>query len=237
VPPMRKPVLPAIAILVAAALAVAGAVVLRDRFVERASKTPVVHTAYGDVRVEHAEAVRGLDPHDLGGAAHGIAGLVNLNQQLVQITVRVTGTGSGAAVDPNRFRLRAGGGDPIAPATSSLAAGKLPDGANSEGVLGFVAAETATGLRLSVPDGDKAVDLPISAGLVDGSPAGDAADLTIDPFATADPTESGDHDHGDAGGATSPSGTAAPAAADSSPRPEGTTGPSTGGADDQVRVK
>jgi hypothetical protein len=233
---MRKPVLPAIAVLVAAALAVAGAVVLRDRFVERASNTPVVHTAYGDVRIEHAEAVRGLDPHDLGGAAHGIAGLVNLNQQLVQITVRVTGTGSGAAVDPNRFRLRAGSGDPIAPATSSLAAGKLPDGTNSEGVLGFVAAETATGLRLSVPDGDRAVELPITASLVDGSPTGDDTDLTIDPFATADPTGSGEHDHGDADSVT-PSGTAAPATATSSPRAEATTDPSAGGGDDQVRVK
>jgi hypothetical protein len=234
---MRKPVLPAIAVLVAAALAVAGVVVLRDRFVERASNTPVVHTAYGDVRVEHAEAVRGLDPHDLGGAAHGIAGLVNLNQQLVQITVRVTGTGSGAAVDPNRFRLRAGSGDPIAPATSSLAAGRLPDGANSEGVLGFVASETATGLRLSVPDGGRAVDLPVTASLVDGSPAGDNTDLTIDPFATADPDTAGEHEHGDATGGATPGGTAAPAAAYSTPQPEVTTDLSTRRGDDQVRVR
>jgi hypothetical protein len=246
-PPTRKPaappgrgiragLVPALLLAVAAVLAVAGGLVLRAE-AAGASGAGVVHTGYGDVRVERSEAVRGLDPHDLGGAAHGIAGLVNLDQQLVQITVRVTGTGSGAPVDPNRFRLRAGGGDPIAPATSSLAAGKLPEGANSEGVLGFVAAETATGLRLSVPDGDRAVDLPISADLVDGSPAGDAGDLTIDPFATADPTDSGDHDHGAAGDGATPSGTAAPAAADSGPRPEGTTGPSAGGADDQVRAK
>jgi hypothetical protein len=233
---MRKPVLPAVMVLVAAALAVAGAVVLRDRFVERSSASPVVHTAYGDVRVEHAESVRGLDPHDLGGAAHGIAGLVSRDQHLVQITIRVTGTGSGGTVDPTRFRLRAGG-DPIAPATSSLAAGKLPDGANSEGVLGFVAGEAATGLRLSVPDGARAVDLPITATLVDGSPTGDNTDLTIDPFATADPTGSGEHDHGDAAQSVTPSGAATPATADSSPRPEVTTDLSTGGGDDQVHVK
>jgi hypothetical protein len=232
---MRKPVLPAVLVLVAAALAVFGAVVVRDRAAAHAAAAPVVHTAYGDVRVEHAEAVRGLDPHDLGGAAHGIAGLVNRDQVLVQITIRVTGTGSGVAVDPNRFRLRTNNGEPVAPATSSLAAGALPDGANAEGILGFVAGETATGLRLSVPDGDKAVDLPISATNVDGSPVGDAADLTIDPFATADPN--GEHDHGDAADGVGPTAPAAPAAAVTSASPEVTTDLPTGSGDDQVRVK
>jgi hypothetical protein len=181
-------------------LAVTGGLVLRDRTAGYAAAGAAVHTGYGDVRVEHAEAVRGLDPHDLGGAAHGIAGLVQREQELVQVTVMVTGTGSGKAVDATRFRLRAGG-QPIAPATSSLATGKLPAGASVEGTLGFVAAVSAKNLRLSVPDGDRAVDVPIRAAIVDGSPTGDDTSLNIDPFATAEPTPD-THQHDSGAGST-----------------------------------
>jgi hypothetical protein len=186
---MRKTVLPAVVVLIAAALAITGGFVLRA---EAAGSTAasVVHTGYGDVHVERAEAIRGLDPHDLGGAAHGVAGLVQRDQMLVQVTLLVTGNGSDKPVDAGKFRLRAGG-NPVAPATSSLAGGTLPAGANVEGTLGFVAAIKAARLVLSVPNGDRsgdgtdgtATDVVIPAEAVDGTPTG--GDISIDPNGAA----------------------------------------------------
>jgi hypothetical protein len=240
-------------VLVAAVLALAGGLVLRAEAAGSGSRAAIVHTGYGDVRVEHAEAVRGLDPHDLGGAAHGIAGLVNRDQVLVQVTLLVTGNGSGKALDGSRFRLSAGG-EPVAPATSSLAKGKVPAGANVEGTLGFVAAMNASRVVLSIPDGTTAVDVDLHPKAVDGSPTGAGADIGIDPngAVTIAPDDGSGHHHDgtgtsvapsdpstdDNGGpdqAATPSGTGNPASGTTPAQSGGTGALRTGGIDDQVK--
>jgi hypothetical protein len=193
-----KTLVPAALVPVAVALAVAGVIVVRAE-AAASRNAGVVHTRYGEVKVERAEAVRGLDPHDLGGAAHGIAGLVQRDQVLVQVTVLVKGNGS--QLDAKGFRLRAGT-SLIAPVTSSLTAGKLPTGASAEGILGFVAPTGTSGLRLSVPDGTSTVDVPIQPTPVDGSPGGDDTTLQVDPNGgvsfgpDGSSTDSSTHNHG-----------------------------------------
>jgi hypothetical protein len=134
-----------------------------------------VRTDIGVVRVTNVESLGGLSAQDLGGANHGIAGLVDADQAQVQVTLRLTNdTGSAVKYSPSQITMRSGSDKAVKAMSSTMPESELHAGSSLEGTLGFVASRTGSSLRLELP-GSVEVDL----GRTD--------------FSTADPSQGHQH--------------------------------------------
>jgi hypothetical protein len=121
-----------------------------------------VRTSVGVVRVTNVERLGGLTAQDLGGANHGIAGLVEPDQAQVQVTLRLTNDSTSAVkYSPSQITLRAGSDKAVKAMSSTMPESDLHAGSSLEGTLGFVATRTGSSLRLLLPGdgGPVAVDL------------------------------------------------------------------------------
>jgi hypothetical protein len=128
-------------------------------------------TSFGTVSVLTVDVLEGLDPHALGGASHGVQGLVAAGETQIAVSVRLSNS-SDHAVDysPKQFRLRAPGQPKPVPATAgSLQPGVLAPGASIDARLAFVTRADGSDQFVEFTDGD-ASPVRIDVGRTDHRP-------------------------------------------------------------------
>lgn len=97
-------------------------------------------TNFGTVSVLTVDVLNGINPHDLGGASHGVQGLVAAGKTQIAVSVRLSNTSDrDVAYSPEQFRLRSEGQKESVPASAgSLQPGHLSPGASIDARLAFV---------------------------------------------------------------------------------------------------
>jgi len=131
-------------------------------------------TSFGSLTVFAADATPGSALSQ--GPAHVAHGAIGLDQQAVDVSVRLSSTlhDRFAAFSPDQFRLLDGSGSqPLVPDSATFESGQLRPGATVEGVVSFVAPLTAVHLWLRYDDASGTpilVDLGLSPGGSPGPP-------------------------------------------------------------------
>jgi hypothetical protein len=123
-----------------------------------------VPVSFGFIAVEHAEKVKGLTAKQLGGATHGIGGLVRGDQALIDASVTLTNTtAKPLRYDPRQFRLvaRRGSraGKPSGAVHADIRPGVLQPDAAIDARLTFVTPRA--GAQLSMTFDDPAAAKPV----------------------------------------------------------------------------
>jgi hypothetical protein len=141
-----------------------------------ASVGEAIPTSFGSLTVQPAQTLDGLTPEDLGGVTHGVNNLVLSDSAQVEVSFLLVNAGdSGAAIDPDQFRLVVGGArDALAPTGSTMRPMTLAAGARVGASVTFVVPRTGAQMELRYADPGSSAPVSIPMGRLDQAPA-DAA--------------------------------------------------------------
>lgn len=135
-----------------------------------------MRTSFGSIDVSPPDLVPGPTSRALAGMAHGIAGRIASDRQLVQVPMTVHNDSSKPVqVDPGWFRI-VGGADPVPPTSSSFTTARLLAGTSIDGTVGFVLPRDGRRLVLEFArPGSAAARVALGSSGVRGPSAADAA--------------------------------------------------------------